>query len=249
MNVFAEFQARVATLIERRIAAGDLPGGVDLGRFVVEPPRDAAHGDLSTNAAMVYARDAKAAGLSPRVLAERLAADLAREPEVLKAEVARPGFINIVLRPEVYERVLRSVLIEGARFGAGASGSAGPVNVEYVSANPTGPLHVGHARGAVFGDALASLLIFAGREATRVVSLQAVLVALIHLVIAHVTLCVLRMMKLVELVHPSSLNVHRTIYAASTYICSILSRKVMLKPGHSMLLMVYVSMVTDLVTQ
>ncbi len=167
MNVFAEFQARVATLIERRIAAGDLPGGVDLGRFVVEPPRDAAHGDLSTNAAMVYARDAKAAGLSPRVLAERLAADLAREPEVLKAEVAGPGFINIVLRPEVYERVLRSVLIEGARFGAGASGSAGPVNVEYVSANPTGPLHVGHARGAVFGDALASLLIFAGREATR----------------------------------------------------------------------------------
>src|SRR5271157_6028815 len=167
MNVFAEFQARVATLIERRIAAGDLPGGVDLGRFVVEPPRDAAHGDLSTNAAMVYARDAKAAGLSPRVLAERLAADLAREPEVLKAEAAGPGFINIVLRPEVYERVLRAVLIEGPAFGAGAPSSAGPVNVEYVSANPTGPMHVGHARGAVFGDALASLLIFSGREATR----------------------------------------------------------------------------------
>src|SRR5208282_2138290 len=107
------------------------------------------------------------AGSSPRALAERLAADLDREPDVLKAEVAGPGFINIVLRPEVYERVMRGVLVEGSAFGAGARSSAGPVNVEYVSANPTGPMHVGHARGAVFGDALASLLIFAGRDATR----------------------------------------------------------------------------------
>src|SRR5271157_4122170 len=159
MNVFADFQARVASLIERRIAAGELPGGLDLGRFVVEPPRDAAHGDLSTNAAMVYAREAKAAGSNARALAGRLAADLAEEPDVLKAEVAGPGFINIVFRPEVYERVLRAVLIEGAAFGAGAPSSAGPVNVEYVSANPTGPMHVGHARGAVYGDALASLLV------------------------------------------------------------------------------------------
>src|SRR5271157_220566 len=167
MNIFADFQARVAALIEKRIAAGELPGGLDLGRFLVEPPRDSAHGDLSTNAAMVYARESKAAGSSPRALAERLAADLDREPDVLKAEVAGPGFINIVLRPEVYERVMRGVLVEGSAFGAGARSSAGPVNVEYVSANPTGPMHVGHARGAVFGDALASLLIFAGREATR----------------------------------------------------------------------------------
>jgi arginyl-tRNA synthetase len=167
MNIFADFQARVAALIENSIAAGELPGGLDLGRFLVEPPRDPAHGDLSTNAAMVYAREAKAAGSSPRALAERLAADLKREPDVLNAEVAGPGFINIVLRPEVYERVLRNVLIEGAGFGAGARSSAGPVNVEYVSANPTGPMHVGHARGAVFGDALASLLLFAGRDATR----------------------------------------------------------------------------------
>jgi arginyl-tRNA synthetase len=167
MNVFADFQARVASLIERRIAAGELPRGLDLGRFVVEPPRDAAHGDLSTNAAMVYAREAKAAGLNPRALAERLAADLAQEPDVLRAETAGPGFINIVLKPEVYERVLRAVLTEGAAFGAGAPSSAGPVNVEYVSANPTGPMHVGHARGAVYGDALASLLNFAGRQATR----------------------------------------------------------------------------------
>ena len=167
MNIFADFQARMAALIEKRIAAGELPGGLDPGRFLVEPPRDPAHGDLSTNAAMVYAREAKAAGSSPRALAERLAAELEREPDVLKAEVAGPGFINIVLRPEVYEQVLRGVLVEGAAFGAGARSTAGPVNVEYVSANPTGPMHVGHARGAVFGDALASLLIFAGRDATR----------------------------------------------------------------------------------
>ena len=167
VNVFADFQARVAALIEKRIAAGELPGGLDLGRFLVEPPRDPDHGDLSTNAAMVYAREAKGFGSSPRALAENLAADLARQPDVLEAEVAGPGFINIVLRPEVYGQILRDVLVEGAAFGAGAASSAGPVNVEYVSANPTGPMHVGHARGAVFGDALASLLIFAGRAATR----------------------------------------------------------------------------------
>ncbi len=167
MNIFADFQARVAALIEKRIEAGELPDGLDLRRFLVEPPRDPAHGDLSTNAAMVFAREAKAAGSNPRALAERLAADLTRERDVLKAEVAGPGFINIVLRPEVHEQVLRAVLVEGAAFGAGAPSAAGPVNLEYVSANPTGPMHVGHARGAVFGDALASLLIFAGREAMR----------------------------------------------------------------------------------
>jgi arginyl-tRNA synthetase len=167
MNVFEHFQSRIAALIKKRIEAGELPGDLDLGRFVVEPPREAAHGDLSTNAAMVYAREAKEAGSNPRTLAAGLAADLAREPDVKSAEAAGPGFINIVLKPEAYEQVLRTVLIHGTRFGAGARGKEGPVNVEYVSANPTGPMHVGHARGAVFGDALASLLIFAGREATR----------------------------------------------------------------------------------
>ena len=167
MNIFADFQARVGGLIEKRIAAAELPAGLDLTRFVVEPPRDSAHGDLSTNAAMVYAREAKAAGSTPRALAEALAADLAAEPDVEKAEVAGPGFINIVLKSEVYEKVLRVVLSEGAAFGAGAPSTTGPVNVEYVSANPTGPMHVGHARGAVFGDALANLLAFAGRQATR----------------------------------------------------------------------------------
>ena len=167
MNVFAEFQSRIAGLIEKRIAAGELPPDLDLGRFVVEPPRDAAHGDLSTNAAMVYAREAKQAGSNPRALAEGLVADLRLEPDVQSAEVAGPGFINIVLKPEVYLNVLTDVLIQGTRFGAGAPSREGPVNVEYVSANPTGPMHVGHARGAVFGDALSSLLVFSGREATR----------------------------------------------------------------------------------
>jgi arginyl-tRNA synthetase len=167
MNVFADFESRVARLIEKRIAAGELPRGLDLARFVVEPPREAAHGDLSTNAAMVYAREAKQRGLNPRALAASLAADLKREPDVSSAEAAGPGFINIMLKPEVYEKVLKAVLTQGARFGAGAPSAEGPVNVEYVSANPTGPMHVGHARGAVFGDALANLLIFSGREATR----------------------------------------------------------------------------------
>jgi arginyl-tRNA synthetase len=167
MNVFADFQSRIAGLLAKRIEAGELPRDLDLGRFVVEPPHEAAHGDLSTNAAMVYAREAKQAGSNPRALASSLAADLAREPDVAKAEAAGPGFINIVMKSIVYEMVLKTVLIEGTRFGAGAPSKEGPVNVEYVSANPTGPMHVGHARGAVFGDALSSLLIFSGREATR----------------------------------------------------------------------------------
>ena len=167
MNIFADFQSRIVRLLEKRIAAGELPRDLDLGRFIVEPPREAAHGDLSTNAAMVYAREAKQAGSNPRALAEGLVADLTREADVQSAEAAGPGFINIVLKPEVYEQVLKTILIQGQRFGAGAASTEGPVNVEYVSANPTGPMHVGHARGAVFGDALSSLLIFAGREATR----------------------------------------------------------------------------------
>src|SRR5271169_4289061 len=167
MNIFEDFQTRISALLEERIAAGALPAGLDLTRFVVEPPREAAHGDLSTNAAMVYAREAKAAGTSPRALAEALAAELAAAPEVEAAEVAGPGFINIRLNSSVLQDVLRVVLQAGADYGRGPAGTEGPVNVEYVSANPTGPMHVGHARGAAFGDALASLLAFAGRKVTR----------------------------------------------------------------------------------
>ena len=167
MNIFEDFQARVGALLEAMVAAGRLPAGLDLQRFVVEPPREAAHGDLSTNAAMVYAREAKAAGSSARAVAVELAAGLAEQPDVEKAEVAGPGFINIHLRPAVYVGVLRSILNEGAAYGRKTSATEDKVNVEYVSANPTGPMHVGHARGAVFGDALANLLSFAGRSVTR----------------------------------------------------------------------------------
>jgi arginyl-tRNA synthetase len=166
MNIFADFQRRVAALLEDVIVAGGLPKTIDLTRFVVEPPREAAHGHLSTNAAMVYAKEAKAAGSSARELAIEIAAGLAEQEDVDQAEVAGPGFINIRLKPVVFENVLRSVLSDAGRFGALAS-SGEKVNVEYVSANPTGPMHVGHARGAVFGDALANLLSFAGRSVAR----------------------------------------------------------------------------------
>ena len=165
MNLFADFEARVATLLQERVAAGALPRGVDLHRFVVEPPRESAHGDLSTNAAMVYAKEAKAVGSNARALAESLAEGLRQGDNVLAVEVAGPGFLNIRLQPAVYDDVLRDVLKVGT-FGRGEE-TGGPVNVEYVSANPTGPMHVGHARGAVFGDALANLLDFSGRKVTR----------------------------------------------------------------------------------
>ena len=167
MNLFVDFQQRVAALLAGAIEAGVLPDTLDLGRFVVEPPRDSTHGDLATNAAMVYAKEAAANGSNPRALAVRIAAGLAEFPDVERAEVAGPGFINIRLKPEVYAGVLRAVLNEGPRFGAGVPGRGDRINVEYVSANPTGPMHVGHARGAVFGDALASLLDFAGFPVAR----------------------------------------------------------------------------------
>ncbi len=168
MNMFAAFHERVAAILEGFAAAGRLPAGLDLGRFVVESPRDLAHGDLAVNAAMVFAREAKAGFGGPRPLATAIAEALAGDGDVAAAEVAGPGFINIRLKPHVYAAILRAVLEEGDDFGRMAADSGrSPVNVEYVSANPTGPMHVGHGRGAVFGDALASLLAFAGRSVTR----------------------------------------------------------------------------------
>jgi arginyl-tRNA synthetase len=167
MNIFEDFQARVGAALKSLTAAGRAPPGLDLSRFVVEPPREAAHGDLSTNAAMVYAREAKAAGGNPRALAEALAEVLRQAPDVETVEVAGPGFINIRLSLATYARALVAVLEQGLDFGRAVKPVEGKVNVEYVSANPTGPMHVGHARGAVFGDALANLLVFAGRSVTR----------------------------------------------------------------------------------
>jgi len=141
-----------------------LPAGIDQSRIVVEPPRESAHGDMATNAAMVLAKDA---GKKPRELAEAVAAKLRDDELVAKAEVAGPGFINLTLKPAAWIGALRAVLAAGADYGRGDVGESAAVNVEYVSANPTGPLHVGHCRGAVFGDALANLLAFGGFKVTR----------------------------------------------------------------------------------
>ncbi|HVV62225.1 MAG TPA: arginine--tRNA ligase [Pseudolabrys sp.] len=157
-NLFADVLDRV-----RAVTAPILPGA-DLSRVLVEPPRDATHGDMATNAAMVLAKDA---GKKPRELAEAIAAKLRADETIEKVEVAGPGFINLTLRPHVWAQELRTVLRVGTSYGRSGIGKREKVNVEYVSANPTGPMHVGHGRGAVFGDALANLLAFAGFDVTR----------------------------------------------------------------------------------
>jgi len=163
MNIFALFEARVREAVEALTRAGQLPDGLDLGRVVVEPPRDPSHGDLATNAALVLAKEART---NPKALGEALAAELRADPRIAEVSVAGPGFINLRLVPEIFQTVLRSALTEPERFGR-AQLSGGLINVEYVSANPTGPMHVGHGRGAVFGDALCNLLVAAGRQVTR----------------------------------------------------------------------------------
>src|SRR5690606_20150288 len=164
MNIFADFSARVTKAIE---ALGLQPkdGGVlDVSRVTVEPPRDASHGDLATNAAMVLA---KAVGENPRALAERLAAELAKDADVAETSVAGPGFVNLRLGHSFWHARLREILDLGTDYGRSRLGGGRKVNVEYVSANPTGPMHVGHCRGAVVGDALANLLSFSGYDVTR----------------------------------------------------------------------------------
>ncbi|MCP1559006.1 UNVERIFIED_ORG: arginyl-tRNA synthetase [Methylobacterium sp. SuP10 SLI 274] len=163
MNIFALFETRVREALESLTRSGRLPEGLDLSRVVVEPPRDASHGDLATNAALVLAKEAKQ---NPKALGEALAEELRADPRIVEASVAGPGFINLRLAPEVFQDVIRAALSEGENFGRGQM-PGGPVNIEYVSANPTGPMHVGHGRGAVFGDALANLLAAAGRPVTR----------------------------------------------------------------------------------
>jgi arginyl-tRNA synthetase len=147
-----------------RAAAAPLVGGADLARVVVEPPRDPSHGDMATNAAMVLAKEA---GKKPRELADAIAERLRAEPLVAKVDVAGPGFINLTLKPHVWGEELRVILDSGADYGRSTLGANEKVNVEYVSANPTGPMHVGHGRGAVFGDALANLLAYACYDVTR----------------------------------------------------------------------------------
>ena len=164
MNIFETFSARLATVLTGLAEAGRIPAGLSLARVVVEPTKDPAHGDLAINAAMVLAKEA---GMAPRALAELIVAELAKDGDVLKAEIAGPGFINLTLQPAVFTAVLKSAVLAGTEHGRGAAKGEPRINVEYVSANPTGPMHVGHGRGAVFGDALASLLAFAGHDVTR----------------------------------------------------------------------------------
>ena len=163
-NIFAEILDRVRSANDALIAAGVLPDGIDQSRVAVEPPRDPSHGDIATNAAMVLAKDA---GRKPRDLAEAIAEKLRADALIAKADIAGPGFINITLKPAAWIGALRDVVRLGAQYGRSDVGNGKPVNVEYVSANPTGPMHVGHCRGAVFGDALANLLEFTGFKVTR----------------------------------------------------------------------------------
>ena len=164
MNLFSEFLAAIGGAVSAVAAEQGMAERPDLSRVTAEPPRDPSHGDISTNAAMVLN---KAFGKPPRVLAEAIAAKLADHPGVASVEIAGPGFINLRLKPAVWPRVLASVLALGEGYGRSNLGQGRMANVEYVSANPTGPLHVGHVRGAVFGDALAQLLVESGFEVTR----------------------------------------------------------------------------------
>ncbi|MDB4212339.1 arginine--tRNA ligase [Ascidiaceihabitans sp.] len=164
MNLFADIRTQVIADLNAMVDAGQLPAGLSFDNVTVEPPRDASHGDMATNAAMVLA---KPAGLKPRDIADALAARLAVDDRITAAEVAGPGFLNLRLSASLWQGVIGAVLKAGTDFGRSTMGENKKVNVEYVSANPTGPLHVGHTRGAVFGDALASMLDFAGFDVTR----------------------------------------------------------------------------------
>ena len=164
MNLFAEIRSLVLASLQHMQAQGNLPHGLSFDSVTVEPPRDLTHGDMATNAAMVLAKPSKN---KPRDIADKLAALLAADGRVESVDVAGPGFLNLRLSPKVWSDVLGAILVDPIGFGRAGTGAGIKVNVEYVSANPTGPLHVGHTRGAVFGDALASLLDFAGYDVTR----------------------------------------------------------------------------------
>ncbi|WCR10118.1 arginine--tRNA ligase [Paracoccus stylophorae] len=163
MNLFTDLRGVVLDALDQMTQAGELPAGLDYANVAVEPPRDPAHGDLATNAAMVLA---KPAAMKPRELAEKLAARLT-DPRIEKAEIAGPGFLNLRLSPSVWQDIVATAIRAGNDFGRSTFGQGERVNVEFVSANPTGPMHVGHVRGAVFGDALANLLAFSGHDVTR----------------------------------------------------------------------------------
>ena len=164
MTLYSRFAAHIDAALDTLVTAGDLPAGLDRANVTVEPPRDPSHGDLATNAAMVLA---KPAATNPRVLADKIAAELGKLDEVAGVSVAGPGFINLTLTDDTWRAELSAIRDDGNDYGRSTPGSGATVNVEYVSANPTGPMHMGHCRGAVVGDALASLLEFAGAKVIR----------------------------------------------------------------------------------
>ena len=164
MSLYARYSALLGGVLDELVADGALPADLNRANVAVEPPRDPAHGDLATNAAMVLA---KGAGTNPRALAALIAPKLVALPGVTAVSVAGPGFINLTLDGDRWRDELRTIVSEGERYGLSNVGKGERVNVEYVSANPTGPMHMGHCRGAVVGDALASLLEAAGFEVTR----------------------------------------------------------------------------------
>ncbi len=164
MNIFTQIRNNIIETLEILEKSGKIPSGLNTSRLVAEPPRDAAHGDAATNAAMILAGQA---GMKPREFAEILAAELKNLPIVDQVEIAGPGFVNLRLSKAFWESCLKDILEKGNSFGVSDMGKGQKKNVEFVSANPTGPMHIGHSRGAVFGDALASLLEKAGYEVTR----------------------------------------------------------------------------------
>jgi arginyl-tRNA synthetase len=164
MNVFARVEERVVAALEALKAEGALPADLIVSGIEVTTPRDPTHGDLATNAALVLA---KGAGMKPRDIAEKLKEKLEAEPDLAQAEVAGPGFLNLTFKPAFWHGLVRTILQEGADYGRSNLGKGETVNVEYVSANPTGPMHIGHGRGAVFGDTLCNLLAFVGYDVTR----------------------------------------------------------------------------------
>lgn len=164
MNVFEHVEGLIRAALEAMKADGELPSDLDVSAIEAETPRDPSHGDFATNAAMVLS---KKAGQKPRDIAEKLKSRLEADPDMEGAEVAGPGFLNIRFKVSFWQRLVAAILADGDTYGRLPIGKGTKVNVEYVSANPTGPMHVGHCRGAVFGDALANLLAFAGYDVTR----------------------------------------------------------------------------------
>ncbi|MDX1737014.1 MAG: arginine--tRNA ligase, partial [Alphaproteobacteria bacterium] len=164
MNIFKEVRGQLEVILDQLKSEGHLPSDIVTDRINMEPPRDSSHGDMATNAAMILA---KPAGMKPRDVAELIVARLQALDIIDHAEIAGPGFINIRLEKSIWLKVLKTILEKNTSFARSDMGQGEKVNIEYVSANPTGPLHIGHARGAVFGDILASLLDFAGYDVTK----------------------------------------------------------------------------------